>query len=141
MTLCYAPLPGAAPVAGVEHGQLLEGVGHSVDLLPLGPRGPLHLRGDGLGQHVLRGRGPIFLHILEFSYFLFTFDVALGRGRLHAHAEPSEFISFLVGGNGGSVTVCVIVVGLHGDGRGRGRLALSLQSVEKAHVTNFFFAF
>ena len=128
-------------VDGVHQGQLLEGVGHSVDLLPLGPRGPLHLLGDGLGQHVLRGRGPIFLHILEFSYFLFTFAAALGRGRLHAHAEPSEFISFRVEGYRGSVTVCVIVVGLHGGGGGRGRLALSLHCVDKTHVTNFVFAF
>ena len=55
MTLCYAALPGAAPVAGVEQGQLLEGVGHGVDLLPLGPRGPHHLLGGGLVHHVLQG--------------------------------------------------------------------------------------
>ena len=49
-------------VVGVHQGQLLEGVGHGVDLLPLGPRGPLHLRGGGLVQHVLRGGGPILLN-------------------------------------------------------------------------------
>ena len=44
-------------VVGVHQGQLLEGVGHGVDLLPLGPRGPHphHLLGAGLVQHVLQG--------------------------------------------------------------------------------------
>ena len=92
MTLCYAALLGAASVAGGEQGQLVEDVGHGVDLLPLGPRGPHHLLRGGLEQHVLRGGCPIFLHILEFSYFLFTF----AGGRLNAHAEPSEIVTFLV---------------------------------------------
>ena len=48
-------------VGGVHQGQLLEGVGHGGDLLPLGPRGPLHLLGGGLVQHVLRGGGLIFV--------------------------------------------------------------------------------
>ena len=61
MTLCYAALLGAGPVAGVEQGQLLEGVGHGGDLLPLGPRGPLLLLGGGLVQHALQGGGPIFV--------------------------------------------------------------------------------
>ena len=55
MTLDYAALLGAAPVGRGEQGQLLEDVDHGVDLLPLGPRGPLHLLGDGLVQHVLQG--------------------------------------------------------------------------------------
>ena len=43
----------------VHQGQLLEGVGHGVDLLPLGPRGPLHLLGGGLVQRALEGGGLI----------------------------------------------------------------------------------
>ena len=43
------------PVDGVLQGQLVEDVDHGVDLLPLGPRGPHHLLGVGLGQHVLHG--------------------------------------------------------------------------------------
>ena len=82
-------------VVGVHQGQLLEGVGHGVDLLPLGPRGPLHLLGGGLVQHVLRGGGPVFLYILEFSHFLFSVAGALGGGRLNAHAEPSEVLADL----------------------------------------------
>ena len=73
--------------------------------------------------------------------FLFTFAAALGRGRLHAHAEPSEFISFRVGGYGGSVTVCVIVVGPHGGRGGGGSLALSLQSVKETKGAQFVFTF
>ena len=46
-------------MAGVEQGQLLEGVGHGVDLLPLGPRGPRHLLGGGMVQHVLQAGGLI----------------------------------------------------------------------------------
>ena len=42
-------------------GQLPERVGHGVDLLPLGPRGPLHLLGGGLVQHMLQCGGPIFV--------------------------------------------------------------------------------
>ena len=61
MTLCYAALLGAGPVAGVEQGQLPERVGHGGDLLPLGPRGPHHLLGGGLVQHVLQGGGLIFV--------------------------------------------------------------------------------
>ena len=61
MTLCYAALLGAGPVVGGEQGQLPERVGHGGDLLPLGPRGPLHLLGGGLVQHVLRGGGLIFV--------------------------------------------------------------------------------
>ena len=55
MTLYYAPLLGVVPVDGGEQGQLVEGVGHGVDLLPLGPQGPRHLLGGGLVQHVLQG--------------------------------------------------------------------------------------
>ena len=61
MTLYYAALLGAAPVGGGEQGQLLEDVDHGVDLLPLGPRGPHHLLGAGLVQHVLQGGGLIFV--------------------------------------------------------------------------------
>ena len=42
-------------VVGVHQGLLLEDVDHGVNLLPLGPRGPLHLLGDGLVQHALHG--------------------------------------------------------------------------------------
>ena len=60
MTLDYAALLGAASVGGGEQGQLLEGVGHGVNLLPLGPRDPSHLLGAGLVQHVLQGGGLVF---------------------------------------------------------------------------------
>ena len=49
------------PVDEVLQGQLVEGVDHGVDLLPLGPRGPHHLLGGGLVQHALQGGGPIFV--------------------------------------------------------------------------------
>ena len=61
MTLYYAAPRGAGPVVGgVEQEQLVEDVGHSGDLLPLGPRSPRHLLGAGLVQHVLQGGGTIF---------------------------------------------------------------------------------
>ena len=47
------------PVDGVLQGQLVEDVDHGVDLLPLGPRGPRHLLGGGLVQHVLQGGGLV----------------------------------------------------------------------------------
>ena len=61
MILYYAALLGAGPVDGGEQGQLPERVGHGGDLLPLGPRGPHHLLGGGLVQHVLQGGGLIFV--------------------------------------------------------------------------------
>ena len=61
MTLYYAALLRAASVGGGEQGQLLEDVDHGVDLLPLGPRGPRHLLGGGMVQHVLQCGGPIFV--------------------------------------------------------------------------------
>ena len=140
------------PVGEVLQGQLVEGVDHGVDLLPLGARGLGPLLGGGLVQHALRGgglHGDLWLHV---ALDPLATRIGLVVGLLfvnlrivvihHGHGEPSEMLANSVPiprGYGGPVAVRIIVVGVRIVRGRRGGPALSLQSVEKTHATNFIF--
>ena len=89
------------PVGEVLQGQLVEGVDHGVDLLPLGARGLGPLLGGGLVQHALQGRlqaalDPLAalagLVVRDFLPFIYLRFVTIH----HGHGEPSEILAIRV---------------------------------------------
>ena len=104
------------PVDEVLQGQLVEGIDHGVDLLPLGARGLGPLLGGGLVQHALRGgglHGDLRLHVILVRLAAWV-GLCIVVGLLfvllrlvvihHGHGEPAELLAVR-----GSVAVRILV--------------------------------